>query len=75
MSRFVAAAVRVARDYDADISVGCGGREADAKRLLESLDVLGKPRIGDEVLLRAEGEDADEALSGGPGQTGGEKIG
>ncbi len=47
LSRFVAATVRVARHYDADITVGYGGREADAKRVLESLAVLGKARRGE----------------------------
>ena len=44
LSSFVAAAVGVARGYDSDITVGYGGREADAKRVLESLSVLGKAR-------------------------------
>ena len=62
LSRFVAAAVRVARDYDSDIDVGYGEREADTKRVLEYLMVLGKARRGEEVLLRAKGEDAGEAV-------------
>ncbi len=62
LSRFVSAAVRVARDYDSDITVSYGGREADAKRVLESLMVLGKARRGEEILVRAEGEDAGEAI-------------
>jgi len=62
LSRFVAAAVRVARDYDSDIDVGYGGREADAKRVLEYLMVLGKARRGEQVLVRAEGKDAGEAI-------------
>ena len=62
LSRFVAAAVRVARSYDSDITVGYGVREADAKGVLESLMVLGKARRGEQVLVRAEGEDAGEAV-------------
>ncbi len=62
LSRFVAAAVRVARSYRPEITVGYRGREADAKRVLESLMVLGKARRGEEVLLRAKGEDAGEAV-------------
>ena len=62
MSRFVAATVKLARDYDAAITVGYGGREADAKRVLESLMVLGKARRGEEVLVRVEGDDAGEAI-------------
>ncbi len=46
LSRFVAAAVWVGRTYDSDITVGYGEREADAKRVLESLMVLGKARRG-----------------------------
>lgn len=62
LSRFVAATVRVARDYDAVLTVGYGGRKADAKRVLHSLAVLGKARRGEGVLVRAEGEDAGEAI-------------
>ncbi len=62
LSRFVAAAVRVARDYDAVLTVGYGGRKADAKRVLHSLAVLGKVKRGEGVLVRAEGEDAGEAI-------------
>ncbi len=62
LSRFVAAAVRVARSYDSDITVGYAGREADAKRVLESLMVLGKARRGEGVLVRAEGKDPGEAI-------------
>jgi phosphotransferase system HPr-like phosphotransfer protein len=61
LSRFVAAAVRVARGYGSDMTVGYGGREADAKRVLESLMVLGKARRGEWILVRAEGRDAGEA--------------
>lgn len=59
LSRFVAAA---ARDYNSDTTVGYAGRAADAKRVLESLMVLGKARRGEEILVRAEGEDAGEAV-------------
>jgi phosphocarrier protein HPr len=62
LSRFVAATVKVARGYASDITVGYGGREADAKRVLESLMVLGKARRGEQVIVRAEGEDAGEAM-------------
>ncbi len=56
LSRFVAAAVRVARDYDSDIDVGYGEREADTKRVLEYLMVLGKARRGEQVLVRPNGK-------------------
>jgi phosphotransferase system HPr (HPr) family protein len=62
LSRFVAAAARVAREYDSNITMGYAGRKADAKRVLESLMVLGKARRGEQVLVRAEGEDAGEAI-------------
>ena len=62
LSRFAAAAVRVARDHGSDITVGYGEKEADAKRVLESLMVLGKARRGEEILVRAEGKDAGEAI-------------
>jgi hypothetical protein len=42
LSRFVAAAVTLARRYRPEITVGYRGREADAKRVLESLMVPGK---------------------------------
>ena len=62
LSRFVAAAGGVARDYDSDITVGYGGREADARRVLETIMVLGEARRGEEIFVRAEGEDAGEAM-------------
>ena len=62
LSRFVAAALGVARSYGSDITVGYAGREADAKGVLESLMVLGKARRGEGVLVRAEGRDAGEAI-------------
>ena len=62
LSRFVAAAVGVARSYDSDITVGNRESEADAKRVLESPIVLGKARRGEQVLVRAEGRDAGEAM-------------
>lgn len=62
LSRFVSAAARVAKDYDSDMTVAYGGWEADAKRVLMSLMALGKARRGEEVLVRAEGRDAGEAM-------------
>lgn len=47
LSRFVAAAARVAKSYDSGITMDYRRREADAKTVLESLMVLGKARRGE----------------------------
>jgi phosphocarrier protein HPr len=53
--------VRKAMLYQAHITVGAGGREADAKSILA---VLGLGATGgSELVLRAEGDDAAEALA------------
>ena len=53
--------VKTAKKFSSNISVGKGGSWANAKSIIEllSLDV----RCGDEIIVRAEGEDADKALS------------
>jgi phosphotransferase system HPr (HPr) family protein len=53
--------VQVAQGFDADINVSHGEREANAKSMLGIL-TLGVGQ-GAEIVIRAEGQDADEALS------------
>jgi len=53
--------VRTAMRYDARVAVAANGDEADAKSLLSVL-ALGA-RSGTTLTLRADGADADEALS------------
>jgi phosphotransferase system HPr (HPr) family protein len=53
--------VRTAMGFDAQITVGAGDRDADAKSILAVLQ-LGA-RGGTELRLQAEGEDADGAVA------------
>ena len=52
--------VRTAMGFEADITVGVNGREANAKSLLSVLALGAKP--GTPLRLRADGEDAARAL-------------
>lgn len=52
--------VKTASQFDADIRASYQGREANAKSSLQVL-TLGAGQ-GAEIVVRAEGEDADEAL-------------
>lgn len=53
--------VRTAMTFDAEVFVGVGDREVDAKSLLSVL-ALGA-RAGTTLRLRADGEDADRAVA------------
>ncbi len=52
--------VRKAKQFDSEITVVKGNREANAKSPMK-LMTLGA-RKGDEIVIRAEGEDAEEAV-------------
>ena len=60
-ARPAAAFVRTAMRYEAQVAVAANGSEANAKSLLSVL-ALGA-RAGTTLTLRADGADADEALS------------
>lgn len=53
--------VRAASAFAADVRVTCGDREADAKSLLEVLQL--QAGSGATIVVSAEGEDADAALA------------
>jgi phosphotransferase system HPr (HPr) family protein len=53
--------VRTAMRFDADVVVGVGEREVDAKSLLSVLALGAKP--GTTLLLRADGDDADAVVA------------
>jgi phosphocarrier protein HPr len=53
--------VRAASGFAADVRVTCGEREADAKSLLEVLQL--QAGSGATIVVSAEGEDADAALA------------
>ena len=52
--------VRVAAGFEADVRVSCGERQADAKSLLEVLQL--EARTGTSITVSAEGADAEAAL-------------
>lgn len=52
--------VQTAARFNASIQVSCNGRQADARRILQVLQ-LGA-RKGDVLQIRAEGDDAEAAL-------------
>ena len=53
--------VKTAGQYKSDITVSCGSRSANAKSILSVL-TLGAHKDS-EIEIKAEGEDADEALA------------
>jgi phosphotransferase system HPr (HPr) family protein len=53
--------VRVAAGFDAEVRVRCGEREADAKSLLEVLQL--EARTGTSITVSAAGPDAEDALA------------
>ena len=54
--------VQTARQFDGDIRVTHGEKEANAKSILSVL-VLGVDKQGTVITIRAEGEDAEQALA------------
>ncbi len=53
--------VKIAKQFSSEITVFCKGKQANAKSILTVL-ALGADQ-GSEITIRAEGSDADQALS------------
>ena len=52
--------VKKAKQFDAEITVAKGDKEANAKSSMKIMTLAAKK--GDEIVIRAEGEDAEEAV-------------
>lgn len=52
--------VKKAKEFDSEITVAKGGKEANAKSPLKVMTLAA--RYGDSITIRAEGEDAEEAV-------------
>ena len=52
--------VQVSKQYSSDISLSCGGRQADCKKLIQLMQLGVK--CGDEITVTATGEDSAEAI-------------